>query len=65
MANIGDVFRTGKMVPTSGVYRFVSSSDMNCDLATYEQELKLSRGEQFPPHQECKKAVLWELKTKA
>lgn len=61
MAQIGDVFSTGEINPTSGVYRHYSHVS-NCPNITQGQfEIPLSRGETFPPYPQCNHAVGWQL----
>jgi hypothetical protein len=61
MADVGDRFRTGQVVPVSAVYRFVESADAECEPTPEAMEIPLSKGERFPPHRRCKGAVIWEL----
>lgn len=62
---LGSVYKTGDVVPVSGVYRFVKSSDPDCEPTEEALEVPLSRGERFPPHRRCHGAEEWEFIRKA
>ena len=65
MVEAGDMFKTGEKVTTSGIYSYVrhteSMTPFTCSPTPEEERLKLSEGDTFPAHSECKQGVIWKL----
>ncbi len=61
MTDVGDHFKTGERAPVSGVYRFVQSTDFQCQPITQPTDIALNKGEKFPSHRHCQGTVFWRL----
>ena len=65
MSEAGDMFKTGERATTSGVYSYErhieSMTPFTCTPTHKEEQIRLTMGDTFPAHSECKQGVIWKL----